>query len=525
MRRNIMGLALAGIAAAWAGSAAADEFSGANLGVIPDNNPAGLDVTFSVTGMTAPLADISVSVTLTHSWGGDLEAMLIAPNGKARRVLFGRLGSATQGSLGTSRDFSGTYRFDDRGGDLWAAVAASTTLIPAGTYRASTAATPSSAIKTGGCTAPITSAFAALSSAQINGVWTLRIADRSIDDTGLVSAAKLRLTPQDDALFGDGFDGLVRGSCIHAPFDYTGSNRTSYAFVRNTGGGANGEVTWFIRDNDGTTSGPERTVVLGNAQDFFVGGDFDGDNVWDPAVWVSGNPGRYKIKLSSRPADAPPVEIEYGKTGDDPTHAGDYDGDGKFDLALYRAGANAGDTSYMFIRLSGDGSERILPAGVNGNFASGGTDFTGDGAADIAVQSNAGGGVAHFDIRNGSNGVVVNSFNFGSPSDVIVAGNHTGNAQADVTTVQGSGGNVQWTTRDGATGTVQPAVIFGTSATDYVLSGDFDGDGLDDYSIWRPSATAGQTKFSIRPSATPATPFDVFFGQNGDYPVANSRRH
>jgi len=523
--RNMLGVVFAAIAAVWATSASADEFNGANLGAIPDNNPAGLDVTFSVSGVTAPLADVSVSMTLSHIWGGDVEATLIAPNGKARRVLFGRLGVSTLGGVGTALDFNGTYRFSDRGGDLWAKVAEATNPIPAGRYRASTAATPTSAIKTGGCTTPITFAFATLDTAQLNGIWTLRIADRSAGDVGSVSAARLSLVSATDALFADGFDGLVRGSCVHAQYDYTGSNRTSYAVVRNTGGGSNGAVTWFIRDNDGTPNGPERSIVLGKASDFFVGGDFDGDNIWDPAVWTAGNPGHYMVKLSSRPADAPPLELDYGQVGDDPTHAGDYDGDGKADFALYRAGAASGDTSYMFIRLSSDGSERILPAGVNGNFASGGTDLTGDGKADIAVQSNAGGSVAHFDIRDGSNGVVVGNFNFGAPTDVIIAGNHTGDARADVTLIRGVSGNIQWTTRDSATGVEQAAVAFGASATDFGLSGDFDGDGLDDYSIWRPSATAGQSRFSVRPSATPGTPFDVFFGQNSDYPVANGRSH
>jgi len=516
----------AGILAAAATSAAADEFAGANLGAIPDNNPAGLDVTFSVAGVTAPLADIGVSVTLSHSWAGDLEATLIAPNGKARRVLFGRLGVVTSGGVGTSQDFNGTYRFGDGGGDLWAsAVAQGTNPIPPGQYRASTAGAPFSAIKTGGCTAPITSVFNLLAPEQLNGVWTLRIADRGIGDTGAVTAARLRLVAQADALFADGFDGVVRGSCVHAQFDYTGSNRTSYVVVRNTGGGNNGAVTWFIRDNDGTANGPERSIALGIASDFFVGGDFDGDNVWDPAVWTPGNPGHYKVKLSSRPVDAPPFELDYGQAGDDPRQAGDYDGDGKADFALYRGGVNAGDASYLFVRLSSDGSERIIPAGVYGNFASGGTDMTGDGKADIAVQSNAGGGVAHFDIRDGGNGVVVDSFNFGAPTDVIVAGNHAGNALADITLVHAASGSVLWTTRDAASGVVQPAQDFGSSATDFILSGDFDGDGLDDYSIWRPSSTPGQSRFSIRPSASPGTPFDVLFGQSADYPVANTRTH
>ena len=86
---------LAWVVSCAAGSVHAADFVGTNLGAIPDNNPAGIDVTFPVSGMSAPLGDVSVSMTLNHTWAGDLEATLIAPNGKARRVLFGRLGVHT----------------------------------------------------------------------------------------------------------------------------------------------------------------------------------------------------------------------------------------------------------------------------------------------------------------------------------------------------------------------------------------------------------------------------------------------
>ena len=181
--------------------------------------------------------------------------------------------------------------------------------------------------------------------------------------------------------------------------------------------------------------------------------------------------------------------------------------------------------SRTLVKLSGGGADRNLVTGENGSFASGGVDYTGDGIADMAIQTNAGSGVASFRIFNGLNGTLAQTFNFGTPTDIIITGNHSGSDVADITTFRGLSGQLSWTTRDTGSGIGQPSVLFGASATDFGLSGDYDGDGLDDYALWRPSATAGQSKFIVRPSASPGTPIEIPLGLNGDYPVANSRSH
>ena len=214
------------------------EFPGGVVGAIPDNNPAGCDVAFVVSGIASPLADVRVPMTLQHIFVGDLEAELISLGGTARRVIFGRSGRNAGGANG---DLNGIYVFSDRGSDWWAMVAAAAGgVIPGGEFRASTAGATASSLQAGGCTAPVTFAFGTLAPADINGTWTLHVADREGSDTGSITAASLRLIPTSDAIFGNGFDGIVRGKCVHAQFDYTGSNRTSYVVVRNTGGGQGG---------------------------------------------------------------------------------------------------------------------------------------------------------------------------------------------------------------------------------------------------------------------------------------------
>ncbi|HRD54718.1 MAG TPA: hypothetical protein PKY96_18940, partial [Flavobacteriales bacterium] len=69
------------------------------------------------------------------------------------------------------------------------------------------------------------------------------------------------------------------------------------------------------------------------------------------------------------------------------------------------------------------GAERVLTTGENGSFAAGGIDYTGDGIADMAIQANAGSGVASFRIFDGRNGSQVSTFNFGAPTDYVIVGN------------------------------------------------------------------------------------------------------
>ena len=72
-------------------------------------------------------------------------------------------------------------------------------------------------------------------------------------------------------------------------------------------------------------------------------------------------------------------------------------------------------------------------------------------------------------------------------------------------------------------GAAQPTIVHGASATDFALTGDYDGDGLDDYAVWRPSPMPAQSKFIVRRSTNTAVLLEVFAGENGDYPVANTR--
>jgi len=109
--------------------------------------------------------------------------------------------------------------------------------------------------------------------------------------------------------------------------------------------------------------------------------------------------------------------VDFGQTGDDPSVVGDYDGDGKADPAVYREGATSADQSVWFYRRSlnnPSGNISYNPWGVGGDFPAPG-DYDGDGKNDLAIQRNNGGGQARFWMLKSTAGF--DSVVFGTPTD------------------------------------------------------------------------------------------------------------
>jgi subtilisin-like proprotein convertase family protein len=509
--------------------ALAGNFTGSGIGPIPDNNPGGIVVSFAVSGMTAPVTKVSLKLGLTHTWVGDLNATLTSPAGVAHLVVFARTGAIrTAGTgFGDSSNLSGVYEFTDFASSDWYALAASLPdggVLPPGQYRTTTAGVPTTSAPSvagtnhGGCSTFLKGAFNGLLPADANGIWTLAVSDNGPGDTGTVTSAIL--TVSDEELFTNGFEPMVRGSCGHTLYDYTGTGRTSFALARAIGP----DIQWLVQDNDGTTTGALSTFTLGTAAtDYIVDGDFDGDGITDAAVWTPGPAGvaKFTIRRSTRPSQ--PYAIVFGKDGDDPAQCGDYDGDGISDVAVFRDVDSGTNPAHTLIHPSSGAPDRNYVTGEDGNFAVGGLDYTGDGIADIAIQSTFNVNDGHFRIYSGVDGDMVLEFLQGLDSDFIVPGNMLGSVNTDISTRRTVGTERQYTTRDMGTQLVQPIVVWGTTG-DVSLSGDFDGDGYDDYAVWRASATPGMSQFIIRKSSDLGT-LAYPMGQNMDFPPAGSRVH
>lgn len=149
---------------------------------IPDAGS--VDVTFTVSGQTAPITSITVDVNLNHAWGGDIRLQLIAPNGTSLDLV-----NAIGGAGGSNTDFAGLYTFVDPstpGALTFSQATGASGTFPPGSYRTST---------TGGTPTNLLATFAALSTANINGTWTLRAYDLDSLITGTLNSATLNIGP------------------------------------------------------------------------------------------------------------------------------------------------------------------------------------------------------------------------------------------------------------------------------------------------------------------------------------------
>lgn len=176
-------------------------FSGSNYGAIPDGLSSGgygtaRDIIFNVSGLTGNVSSVGVNFTGTHTWIGDIEATIIAPNGSTQHKLFALTGgTATSLCTSDNSDMGGPYDFIDTASGInwWTAAtnAGTTNPVVAGTYRT---------VPSGGAGIPnppaptvMNTVFAGLSPAQANGNWILRFRDACAADTGTITNASLTL--------------------------------------------------------------------------------------------------------------------------------------------------------------------------------------------------------------------------------------------------------------------------------------------------------------------------------------------
>jgi hypothetical protein len=113
--------------------------------------------------------------------------------------------------------------------------------------------------------------------------------------------------------------------------------------------------------------------------------DFDGDGRNDYSIlrFPAGPPSPiiyYNLNSTTGPQGIGP----WGEATTDFPAPGDYDGDGKDDLAVYRDGAGPGAQSFFYILRSSDSTPISLPWGVRGDIVVA-RDYDGDGITDPTV--------------------------------------------------------------------------------------------------------------------------------------------
>jgi hypothetical protein len=321
-------------------------------------------------------------------------------------------------------------------------------------------------------------------------------------------------------------NGEIRGQLAKSrPVDYDGDGRTDMSVLRfpNVSPPGVSDITWW---NLNSTAGAQELATFGDAnRDFPAPGDYDGDAKTDIAFYragaTAGAQSEYWIVRSSNNT------IQYyawGLNGDQ-TVQRDYDGDGITDVAVFRRGATATAQTTWFIRNSSTGTARIEGFGLSGdginNFDTPVPgDYDGDGKFDLAVYRFALSPANNYIVKRSSDGVITFQAFGNFNTDYILPGDYDGDGKYDYavgrTGATGTSPLVWWILQssNGATRTV----TFGRTS-DTPVQGDYDGDSRTDIAIYRPGATAAASSIywviksldlSVQPTA---------WGVGGDFSV------
>lgn len=295
--------------------------------------------------------------------------------------------------------------------------------------------------------------------------------------------------------------GEIRGQLgKRRPVDNDGDGRTDLSILRfpNVAPPGVAQITYWNKNSNGGT----QNLVFGDAnRDFPVPGDYDNDGKEDFALYRAGaTAGAQSEFWIFRTSDSVAQLIPFGLNGDQAI-CRDYDGDGITDIAIFRKGAAATDTTNWWIRrstigLTVTGQDQVVPFGLTGN----GTtifdtpipgDYDGDGKFDVAVYRFGQAPANNYIIRRSSDGVVTFT-GFGNfNTDYILPGDYDGDGRYDLavarTGATATSPLVWWILQSSNSATrVQ---TFGISS-DRPVQGDYDGDAKTDIAIYRPGATA-----------------------------------
>ncbi len=286
-----------------------------------------------------------------------------------------------------------------------------------------------------------------------------------------------------------------------ATCDMNGDGRSDFVVVR-AAGGAGSQLTWYTKINGGS---PDTPRDWGVNSDIFLCGDYDGDGRSDVTIFRQ-TTGTFYILQS---ATLTLRTDQLGQSGDDPTIVGDYDGDGKDDPAVYREGPQ----SVWYYRTSPSAFYNSVAWGTVADSVAPG-DYDGDRKADFVVKRDEGGNAKFY--KRLATGTIDNEV-FGLADDGVVPGDYDGDGRTDlaVIRVNGSGFGVWDFEPSGTPGSTLVRDEWGVEATDWVAQGDYNGDGTTDYCVWR--ETNG-TFYAMTPISRNIITDQ--FGQLGDLPAA-----